>query len=109
MVDPCLISRRDPDGPCSCGRVFSGLTTGGTTTTAVVREFPDLTRVDFEATFWGAHADGCVCNLRPSMIDNLLLQAERRPEGAVVERRLARISTRAIVPLRSLPPMGSTA
>ena len=43
------------------------------------------------------------------MIDNLLLQAERRPEGAVVERRLARISTRAIVPLRSLPPMGSTA
>ena len=48
MLDPCPVSRRYPDGPCGCGRSFSGLSSHAYTTTAVVREIPGLTRQDYE-------------------------------------------------------------
>ena len=43
LPDPCPDSVRDPGGPCSCGQTFTGLDTDGLTTTAMVRDFPELT------------------------------------------------------------------
>jgi len=91
--DPCPDSKRDPDGPCSCAQTFTGLDSDGYTTTAVVREVPELTPDLFRLRFWLAHGlrPKCTCTLRPEMVDELISLAKAFPVGTVVRRRLRRL------------------
>ena len=43
LRDVCPASRRNPYGRCECARSFSGMSSNGYTTTALVRDFPGLT------------------------------------------------------------------
>lgn len=100
MVDPCPMSIRDPDGPCACGRTFSGMYSAGETSTALVRDIEGLTVRDYELALTASHDDhpGCTCVVdAPWMIGDLMRRAERWPVGAVVERRLDRLALRRVV------------
>lgn len=102
MLDACPMSRRDPDGECGCGRSFSGMSTHGSTTTALVREIASLTRADYEealrASFDAQGWCSC-CTARPveDVVDELIGLAASWPPGAVVERRLDWLSVRTLV------------
>lgn len=100
MVDPCPLSIRYPDGPCACGRTFSGMYSAGETSTALVREIEGLTVRDFELALTASHDDhpGCSCIVdAPRMVGDLMHRADRWPVGAVVERRLDRLALRRVV------------
>ncbi|WP_022887097.1 DUF7715 family protein [Glaciibacter superstes] len=100
MLDPCPTSMRSPDGPCACGRSFSGMSSHGYTTTALVRDIPWLTegnyaaamRASFDANGWCS-----CCRMRPvpTLIRELTERAAALPVGAVVERRLNEVVERA--------------
>ena len=53
MIDACPMSWRDPDGECGCGRSFSGMSSLGSTTTAMVRELPGFSVADYESALRG--------------------------------------------------------
>ena len=95
MLDPCPVSRRYPDGPCGCGRSFSGLSSHAYTTTAVVREIPGLTRQDYEKALRASfRAQGwCPCCTSKSVreiVDELINLARSGPtersSGAASDR-----------------------
>ena len=46
VQEPCAADRRDPDGPCGCGRGFAGLHSHRATTTVRVIENAGFTRDD---------------------------------------------------------------
>lgn len=100
MVDPCPLSMRYPEGPCACGRTFSGMYSAGETSTALVRDIEGLTVRDYELALEASHEDhpGCTCIVdAPRMIGDLVRRADRWPVGAVVERRLDRLALRRVV------------
>jgi hypothetical protein len=99
MLDPCPVSRRSPDGPCGCGRSFSGLSSHAYTTTAVVREIPGLTRQDYEKALRASfRAQGwCPCCTSKSVreiVDELINLASIWTDGTVVGRRLGAVMAR---------------
>lgn len=99
MLDPCPMSKRNPDGKCGCGRSFSGMSSHGTTTTALVRDIPGFGRHDYEralrASFEAQGWCQCCC-ARPvaEVVDDLIRLALALQEGAVVERRLDVLTVR---------------
>lgn len=101
MLDPCPESERNPDGPCGCGRSFSGMNSHESTTTSVVREIPELTvgtytaalRASFEAQGW---CSCCTAQNPEEMIAELVDLASKWPEGSVVERRLDWLNVREL-------------
>jgi len=97
VPDPCPTSLRNPEGPCSCASTFTGLETDGLTTTAMVRDFPELSPDLFRLKFWAAHAVrlDCTCSLRTEMVDEHIQMARHLPAGTVVERRLSRLIPRS--------------
>lgn len=102
MIDACPMSWRDPDGDCGCGRSFSGMSSLGSTTTAMVRELPGLSVADFESALRGCFEAkgwcGC-CTAHPlgEVVGDLLDLAASLPEGAVIERRVNYVEVRALV------------
>lgn len=50
VAEPCGRDRQGDRHSCGCGRAFAGMASHRSTTTAVVRNLPQLTRVEFEAT-----------------------------------------------------------
>ena len=99
MLDPCPTSVANPDGRCACGRSFSGFSSDGTTTTAVVRDIPGFTRDDYEVALRASfEALGwCSCRTRrsvPAAVDSLMRLAAAWADGTVVSRRLDVITAR---------------
>ncbi|WP_051973357.1 hypothetical protein [Cryobacterium sp. MLB-32] len=103
MLEPCPASLRNPAGKCGCGRSFEGMSSHRSTTTALVREIPELTRADFAAALRASFdAQGwcpcCCAQPVDEAVDGLIAAAARWPEGAVIERRLNVLSLRAQLP-----------
>jgi len=99
LRDVCAVSRRRPDGPCECGRSFSGLSSDKYTTTAAVRDIPGLTRTEYEAALTASfdEQEWCpCCTSRPvaAIVDELIAWAGAFPAGAVVERRIDALNLR---------------
>lgn len=99
LRDVCPVSRRRPDGPCECGRSFSGLSSNNYTTTALVREVPGLTRAEYEAALTACFdvQEWCpCCTSRPvaAVIDELMALAGVFPAGAILERRIDELNVR---------------
>lgn len=99
MLDPCPVSWRYPDGPCRCGRSFSGLSSHAYTTTAVVREIPGLTRKDYEKALracFDARGWCPCCSVRSvrEIVDELIDLASCWADGTVVGRRLGAVMAR---------------
>jgi hypothetical protein len=102
MIDPCPMSRRDPDGECPCGRSFSGMSSLGSTTTALVRELPGFSVADYQSALRGCfEAKGwcncCTAHPVDEQVDDLMDLAASLPEGAVVERRVDYLNVRTLV------------
>ena len=99
MIDACPASRRNPYGPCCCGRSFSGMSSDEYTTTAAVREIAGLTLADYtdalRACFDAKGWCSC-CTARPldDMVRELVALAAAWPDGAVVERRVDWLTVR---------------
>lgn len=100
MLDPCAVSKRNPDGPCGCGRSFSGMSSHEYTTTAMVRDIPGFSRTDYEkalrASFDAQGWCPC-CSSRPvrEVVDELIRLAASWTDGTVVGRRLNLLMARA--------------
>jgi len=95
----CPPSEADPYGLCGCGRSFSGLSSTGRTTTALVRDIPGLTRQEYlAATKAGLEQMGWCpdCSDLPvaDFVDVMLAMAAELPEGTIVERRAFDVSAR---------------
>jgi hypothetical protein len=96
----CATDRANPDGGCGCGRGFSGLSSHGATTTAMVRDLP-LSRDDviealagyYESAGYGAFG---AAQLAPE-VDEMLDVVAQWDEGAIIERRLDLCQQRQIV------------
>lgn len=102
LVEPCPLSRRHPDGPCACGRLFRGTFTDGRTATAVVKDVPNLSRDDVVLALRASHDDNPACTClfdAPRLADELLALAAPWPVGMVLERRLDRVAPRAFIAL----------
>lgn len=101
MLEPCPYSRWAPYGDCGCGRSFSGMNSLQSTTTARVCDVPGLTRDYYEQALRACFdARGwCVCCQArpvPELVDELITLATILKEGAVVERRLDRLTVRRV-------------
>jgi hypothetical protein len=99
MLEPCATSRRDPAGPCDCGRSFFGMGSRGVTTTATVRDIAGLTRQGYEDALRGSFAARGLCSRCRTVffaahIDELLALAAALPVGAIVGRRNDRLVVR---------------
>ncbi|WP_166870917.1 hypothetical protein [Salinibacterium sp. ZJ450] len=104
MVDACEYSRRQVDGPCLCGRAFSGLHSDGYTTTAMVRELAGFTERDFESALRSCFAEKgwCACCLTMSVEEHaakMLSLAAQWSVNTIVERRLDVVQLRRVVPI----------
>ena len=102
MLDACPESRRKPDGKCPCGRSFRGLSSDRGTTTALVTDLPDLTRIDYEnalAASFDARGWCLCCYMRTvsEIVDELISFAEFWPVGTVIERRVDLIQGRVLL------------
>ena len=99
LRDVCPASRRNPDGPCPCGRSFAGMSSNRNTTTALVRDIVGLTRAEYEAALVASfdQQEWCkCCTSRPvaEVIDELIAMAGVFPAGAVLERRVNDLNLR---------------
>ena len=100
MLDVCPDSRRRPDGKCPCGRSFRGLCSDEETTTALVKDFPDLTRSEYQRALYDGDGDvgSCpACRVRPfsMVVGELIRLASLWPVGTVIERRVDLLQGRA--------------
>ena len=99
MQGPCGRDLRDPDGPCGCGRGFSGTNSHRATTTAMVVE-TELDEADVrEALKSSLEAGGWIdrrtdaelaAALVSEFLEDVQLVANHFPVGAVVRRRLSK-------------------
>jgi hypothetical protein len=100
----CATDARDPDGGCGCGRAFSGMSSMRATTTALVRDL-DVSIDDVTLAVEGYYVSS---GLGPDVIGgaqyaDLVAEtvvameeiAETLPIGAVVGRRLDRLTWRS--------------
>ena len=93
MTDPCPASRRNPNGPCDCGRTFTGMSSDGRTPTAIVTDIVGMSREDYiEAMRASFDAKGWCpcCTARPleEVIDELITFGSGIPTGTLVGRCL---------------------
>lgn len=93
MLAPCPASRRNPNGPCDCGRTFTGMSSDRRTPTAVVNNIVGMSRGDYIAALHASFdANGwCTCCTMRSideMIDELISVGEALPVGTLVGRCL---------------------
>ena len=92
LLEPCRACWCYPDGRCTCGRMYMGLTSFRATSTAVVAEVPGLARRDFETgmrSFVRARPD-LFCGGEHSFtvaIDHLIDLAAGWSVGTVLGRR----------------------
>lgn len=101
LVAACPAGRRNPYGACRCAIAFRGLASNGDTTTAVVRELPQLGLDDYvdclDATHRFEQARGCTCEFDAlAEAWNLLAIAGSYPVGTVVERHIDRVQPRGL-------------
>jgi hypothetical protein len=93
----CQADRADPDGRCGCGRSFCGLASHKATTTALVRDLPDITREDYFLAIRGSLEDqGWDPTPYWPIARDLLALADRYPAGTVLESRLGIIQVRPL-------------
>ena len=93
MLDPCPVSRRNPNGPCDCGRTFTGMSSDGRTPTAIVRDIVGMSRGDYIAAMRASFdANGwcpcCTARSIDEMVDELITFAAALPAGTLVGRSL---------------------
>ena len=99
MQEPCGSDLCDPNGPCGCGRGFSGMNSHRATTTALVIDAPfgegdvrQALRSSLEAGAWidpRIHADELAEVMVGEALDDMRVVAGRFPVGSVVRRRLS--------------------
>lgn len=95
----CAADRDDPDGGCGCGRAFAGLSSHKATTTAIVRNLPELTRDDLvEAVRSSLDQQGWPTDEADNIADDLVEVAAAFDTGTVVEQRLGDIAVRVQPP-----------
>ena len=98
MQEPCASDKRDPDGPCGCGRGFAGTNSHHATSTALVVD-SDLSPADVdEAIRSSLEAGGwldpayCTPQMARAMVresvDDMSGVARHFPPGTVVRRRI---------------------
>jgi hypothetical protein len=91
---PCAEDRANPDGPCGCGRSFSGLNSHLATTTAMIREV-DFGPEDYlEALRSSLEQQGWEWSAAVHEAAALHCLAQHWPVGTIVERRLDQIAVR---------------
>ena len=98
-IEPCPSSRRRPYGRCNCGITFRGMTSGGVTTTAIVRAVPGLDLATYVECLDATHAFerswGCTCDVDPvAEAWNLTAIAGLFADGTIVERLVDRVVVR---------------
>jgi hypothetical protein len=92
---PCAKDRRDPDGPCGCGRSFGGLNSHYATTTAMIRDLDGFTEADYvEALRSSLDQQGWDSSQAVHEAAALYCLAQHWPAGTVLERRLDQIAAR---------------
>ncbi|MDJ0356194.1 DUF3024 domain-containing protein [Paenarthrobacter sp. PH39-S1] len=97
ILPPCAADRKDPDGPCGCGRRFAGLVSQHATTTARVTDVPDATARNYtEALRSGIKDQGYPTDGVTDLSNGLLELASYWPFGSVIERRLDQFARRAL-------------
>lgn len=96
IQDPCDRDRKNPDGPCGCGRGFAGAASHRATTTAAVVE-SEMTREDVVLAFQTSLTDGGwpLCWAEEVADENLGIAADL-PVGTVIGRRLDEFLLRAV-------------
>jgi len=88
VQEPCGRGKRDPDGPCGCGRGFVGAASHRATTTAMVIESP-MSRDDVLLAFRTSLADaGWPAEAADEVADDNLVLAAQLPPGAIIVRKL---------------------
>ena len=89
VQEPCASDRRDPDGPCGCGRGFAGMSSHRPTTTCRVAEIPDFSREDMIVALEASLRDGgWPTEWAVELADGMLELASLWPEGTVIDRRI---------------------
>jgi hypothetical protein len=76
IQEPCDRDRKNPDGPCGCGRGFAGAASHKATTTAAVVE-SEMTREEVADENLGIAADLPVGTVIGRRLDEFLLRAVR--------------------------------
>ncbi|HEU4337201.1 MAG TPA: hypothetical protein VFR45_07820 [Nocardioides sp.] len=100
MQDPCASDRRDPDGPCGCGRGFAGTNSHRATSTALVVD-SELTPADVDEAIrssleTGGWLDPAHCTPQAARaivrgaVDDMSAVARHFFAGTVVRRRINR-------------------
>lgn len=89
VAEPCDRDRRGDVTSYGCGRAFAGMASHRSTTTAVVRDLPQLTRQAYEDALRGSLIDqGWPAEWAEDLIDELIVWSEAWPVGTVLERHL---------------------
>lgn len=89
VAEPCGRDRRGDPQSCGCGRAFAGMASHRSTTTAVVRDLPQLTRHAYEETLRMSLQDqGWPGEWAEDLVLDLLRWAHTWDEGTVLERHL---------------------
>ncbi|MFG1933191.1 hypothetical protein ACGFK1_21480 [Mycobacterium sp. NPDC048908] len=97
LQDPCDRDRKDPDGPCGCGRGFAGAASHRATTTAMVIE-STMSRDDVILAFRTSLADGgWPIEWADEVADENLEIAAQLPEGAIIVRKMERYFVRGVL------------
>lgn len=99
LRDVCPASRRNPYGRCECARSFSGMSSNGYTTTALVRDFPGLTPAEYASALTASFdmQGWCACctsRTVAEVIKELMELAAVIPDGTVIERCVDELAPR---------------
>jgi hypothetical protein len=96
IQEPCDRDRKNPDGPCGCGRGFAGAASHKATTTAAVVE-SEMTREEVVLAFETSLTDGgWPLSWAEDVADENLGIAADLPVGTVIGRRLDEFLLRAV-------------
>jgi len=88
LQEPCDRDKRNPDGPCGCGRGFAGAASHRATTTAMVVKSP-MTRDDVVLAFRTSLSDGgWPIEWADNVADENLEIAAKLPAGTIIVRKL---------------------
>lgn len=89
VAEPCDRDRRGDANSCGCGRAFAGMASHRSTTTAIIREMPDLTLAAYEDTLRMSLVDqGWPGEWAEDLLADLIRWGATWPEGTILERHL---------------------